>query len=278
MEELWQTKKAPIWLIVAVIAAHAASTPFFNFIVFPNHWLSPLSRATLGLINVTLQANLLYLAVIIVGLIFVIGRMRPADVGWRSDRLPAAVVYTLILWGVANLLVVAVLLAKGVPLAFNESWTKPGPTKTIGAFVAQIFGNALDEETIFRGFLTVQVMLLLRRFGETTAVIAAVVLVQAFFASIHIPMLLTNGASWSDILETLPVLFLAGVVLAAIYLATGNLFVAVGAHALTDAYMLLPRDAFGLADNFGFVYLGLGFAGALLWRFARPHVKSAGGT
>jgi uncharacterized protein len=275
VERFWRTKKAPVWLIIAVVLMHLGFAPFFNFVVFPNHWLSPVSSATLGLVNATLQANLFYIVVVIGGLLFLVGRMPPADVGWRRETLPAAIVYTLLLWAAANLLMVAVAAAKGLPLAFNESWAKPGVTRTIGAFLAQIFGNALCEETIFRGFLTIQVMLLLRPLGKSVAVITAVVLVQAFFASIHIPMLLNHGTSWTDILEALPMLFLAGVMFAVIYLATGNLFVAVGGHALVDAYMLIPRDAFGLSDNFGFVYLVMVFAGALLWRFARLRFRPA---
>jgi uncharacterized protein len=268
MDDLWQARKAPVWTLVAVAAAHVASAPFFNFLVFPHHWLSPLSRATFGLISVTLQANLIIIAIVVFGLIFVGAGLRPADVGWRSGKLPAAILFTLGLWAVANLLVIAGAKLQGLPLAFDESWTNPA--WTFGAFIAQIFGNALAEETIFRGFLTVQLMLILRPLGKTAAIVIAVIAVQTFFASIHIPMLREHGVSWTDILETLPILGVAGVGLAIIYLATGNLFVAVGTHALMDAYMLIARDTFRFADNFDFVYLGLGLLAALLWRFAMP--------
>jgi hypothetical protein len=60
-----------------------------------------------------------------------------------------------------------------------------------------------------------------------------------------------------------------------IYFATGNLFVAVGTHALMDAYMLIPHDSFRFADDFDFVYLGLGLLAAILWRFVWPGVTPA---
>lgn len=274
MDELWQTKRAPIWAIIAVVAAHIASTPFFNFVVFPHHWLTPLSHATFGLVDGTLQANLIIIAVVVFGLIFGAARMRPADVGWQSDKLPAAILFTLGLWAVANLLVVAGAKIQGLPIALNESWTNPGLTQTFGSFLGQIFGNALAEETIFRGFLTVQLMLILRPFGKVAAATIAVIAVQIFFASIHIPMLREHGVSWTDIFETLPSLGLAGAGLAIVYFATGNLFIAVGIHALADAYMLIARDSFPFDDNFGFVYLGLGLLAALVWRFAWPRVSS----
>lgn len=275
MDELWQTKRAPVWALIAVAAAHIASAPFFNFVVFPHHWLTPLSRASFGLVDGTLQANLIIIAIVVFGLIFGAARMRPADVGWQSDKLPAAILFTLGLWAVANLLVVAGAEIQGLPITFNESWTKPGLTQTFGAFLGQIFGNALAEETIFRGFLTVQLMLILRPFGKVAAATIAVIAVQTFFASIHIPMLREHGVSWTDIFETLPSLGLAGAGLAIVYLATGNLFIAVGIHALADAYMLIARDSFPFDDNFGFVYLGLGLLAVLLWRFAWPRVIPA---
>ncbi len=273
MDELWQVKRASVWSLIAVAAAHVASAPFFNFVVFPRHWLSPLSHATVGLISVTLQANLIIIAVVVFGLIFVAAGLRPADVGWRRNKLPAAILFTLGLWAVANLLVIAGAEFQGLPLAFDESWTKARLSRTFGAFIAQIFGNALGEETIFRGFLTVQLMLILRPLGKAAAATIAVIVVQTLFASIHIPMLREHGVSWTEILETLPMLGLAGIGLAIIYFATGNLFVAVGTHALMDAYMLIPHDSFQFADNFDFVYLGLGLLAALLWRFAIPRFR-----
>jgi hypothetical protein len=40
VDTLWQTKRAPAWSLIAVAAAHIASAPFFNDLVFPHHWLS----------------------------------------------------------------------------------------------------------------------------------------------------------------------------------------------------------------------------------------------
>jgi uncharacterized protein len=273
MDELWQTKRAPVWAIIAVVAAHIASTPFFNFIVFPHHWLTPLSRATFGLVDGTLQANLIIIVVVVFGLIFAGARLRPADVGWRINKLPAAILFTLGLWATLNIVAIAGAELQGLPLVLDESWTKPGVTRTIGAFIGQIFGNALAEETIFRGFLTVQLMLIFRPLGKIAACTFAVIVVQAFFASIHIPMLREHGASWTDILQTLPELAFVGTMLAIVYFVTGNLFVAVGIHALADASMLVISSGFGIHDYSDFAYLGLGLLAVLLWRFAMPRFR-----
>lgn len=87
--------------------------------------------------------------------------------------------------------------------------------------------------------------------------VLAVVMVQAIFATIHIPMLLVAGHGWAEVVAILPQLFIMGVALAIIYLATGNLLIAVGAHALADAYMQIPRDASGFEDDFSYLYLAL---------------------
>src|SRR5580704_5607981 len=129
----------------------------------------------------------------------------------------------------------------GASLVLDPGWTKP--MENAGLFVGQIFGNALYEEIVYRGFLTVQVYLLLRRLGRNLAMVLAVVMVQAVFATIHIPMLIVAGHGWAEVVAILPQLFIMGVALAIIYLVTGNLLIAVGAHALADAYMQIPRDA-----------------------------------
>jgi membrane protease YdiL (CAAX protease family) len=273
MDELWQTKRAPVWALVAVAAVHVAFTPFFNFVVFPRHWLVPLSHATFGLVDGTLQANLIIIAVIVFGLIFLGAGLRPADVGWRSNKLPVAILFTLGLWAVLNLLAIAGAEFQHLPFAFDESWTKPGLTRTFGMFIGQIFGNSLAEETIFRGFLMVQLMLIFRPLGKVAAGVGAVIVVQAFFASIHIPELREHGLSWTDVLETLPELALAGTMLAIVYLATGNLFVAVGTHALSDISMLVVSNGFNIHDNSGFAYLGLGLLASLVWRFVWSRFK-----
>ena len=92
---------------------------------------------------------------------------------------------------------------------------------------------------------------------------------------IHIGLLLNMGLSWSAILGTMPELFLAGVTLATIYLFTGNLLIAVGVHALVDAPMLIPKDASGLGDDFGYVYLMLALVAACLWRWRIPAVTNS---
>jgi membrane protease YdiL (CAAX protease family) len=60
-----------------------------------------------------------------------------------------------------------------------------------------------------------------------------------------------------------------GVALAIIYFVTGNLLMAVGAHALADAYMQIPRDATGYEDDLGYLYVALALVFAMVLRARR---------
>jgi membrane protease YdiL (CAAX protease family) len=66
--------------------------------------------------------------------------------------------------------------------------------------------------------------------------------------------------------EILPQLFMVGVALAIIYFMTGNLLMAVGAHALADAYMQIPRDVTGFEDDFDYLYIALALVFAMVLR------------
>jgi uncharacterized protein len=274
-ELLSETTRAPFWIIGLTIAAQFVLDALWNLVVFPHRWLRPLSYATDGLLNVTFWANIIMLLAVVGGVIFMLGHLKPRNVGLRLEDVRAGTLFTGILWASVNLFVAAGVLVKGASLALDSEWSKP--LENAGLFVGQIFGNALYEEIVYRGFLTVQIFLLLQKLGRNIAMVLAVVLVQAIFASIHVPMLIVAGHGWADIVAILPQLFVMGVALAIVYFMTGNLLMAVGAHALADAYMLIPRDAIGLEDDFGYLYVALAlvFAMVLRTRRRRPQTLRA---
>lgn len=262
---MWETKRAPVWTIVAAVAAQFLLAPFFQFIVFPRHWFTPVSHATSGLINSTLLANAIALIVVVGGVILLGGRLRPKDVGLAGGSLAAGVWFTLALWLTVNALLIIVELSQSTSFAFNEMWRKPGALRVIGDLISQIFGTALDEEIVFRGFLTVQVILLLRPLGKSAAFILGIVAVQLLFASVHVPLLLEKGQHWAEIWSGLPLLFVFGTGSALLYFLTGNLFVAVGTHALINAVVLVPADPLPSSHALDFLYLGLALVAAIAW-------------
>lgn len=229
-------RRASGWVIALATVVAPVLTVLANQVVVPRHWMSPISHATYGLVSGNLQYNAFVLALEVGCIMLLAGRLRLSDIGLRSrDQWPAAL-STLALWILLNIGVAASWLLRGQPLPLDPSWMTP--SAAVAKLIGQPFGNALAEETVFRGFLTVQFIILFRRFGRFAAVSGGVILAQAIFAFIHVPMLLRTGVQWRQMPSILTALFAVGVMLACIYALTRNLFVAVGAHALNDAVTL----------------------------------------
>ena len=133
----------------------------------------------------------------------------------------------------------ASFVVSGAPLVPAPAWER-GLGIALGPLLAQLLGTALMEETVFRGYLWPQLALWLRtRLSSTPAAVVALLLSQALFALVHVPVLLYAGTDAAALGGPLAMLFVVGVVFALVYAATGNLFVAVGAHALGNAGTLL---------------------------------------
>ena len=197
-----ETTRAPFWVIALTLAAQFVLDALWNLVVFPHRWLRPLSYATDGLLNVTFWANIIMLLTVVGGAIFILGHLKPRDVGLRLEDAGVAALFTASLWASVNCFVAMGVVLKGASLALDPGWSKP--MENAGLFVGQIFGNALYEEIVYRGFLTVQVYLLLERLGRNLAMVLAVVMVQAIFATIHIPMLMVAGHGWAEVVAILP--------------------------------------------------------------------------
>jgi membrane protease YdiL (CAAX protease family) len=268
--ELWSARRTPVWLIALAVLAQYALTLLFNLILFHQGWIKGLQLLTRGLLNATLIGYAILLPLVVGGVLLWLGRLRPRDVGLRLRDLPAAIKWTLALWAIVNLGEAAAQLGR---FHFDEQWARP--LGLIGQWIAQIFGNALYEEIVYRGLLTVQLALLFEQLGRGRALLFGVVLAQAIFASIHVGLLLNMGLSWPAIIAAMPELFLAGVALAMVYLITGNLLIAIGVHALVDAPMLIPKDVSGLGDDFGYAYLALALIAACVWRWGIPAVTNS---
>lgn len=92
-------------------------------------------------------------------------------------------------------------------------WSEWGITGVIGTLLGQLFGNALCEELVYRGFLLTQVL----------------------FATCHISSALAGGMSAIDVVLDLIRLTVLGILLALLYVRTNNLFIVIGVHALMNA-------------------------------------------
>ena len=225
----------------------------------------PIVNATGGFVQPTLLVYLPVLLVVIGGVMLWAGRLRPRDLSLRRGDLRTGVVVTVGVWLLMQVVGVAVLIWTESPVELNGTWVTGGALAAIGALVAQLFGNALYEEVVFRSFLLNQFRHKLQR-RLTTAprwpVLVALVVSQAVFALIHVPnRLVGGGLTLGQLGPTLLLLFVWGTLLAVVYYRTGNLFVAIGIHA----FMNTPTMLVGPPDAGILTAIALGVLLAALW-------------
>jgi membrane protease YdiL (CAAX protease family) len=235
--------------LVWLIAAHFSLTAVVNLVFFAGNTFRPLASATGGLFTGSLIANIVFILVLVIGIVLRFGRLRLYDVGLIPRHIPVGVLYTLGIWGAAQVVQwVAGLLAYGT-VALNDDWENPA--FMIGLVLAQVFGNALFEEIAYRGFLFPQLYLRLNRLRAHPwkRLAAALLLSQGLFALSHIPNRIYLGMKPAEIALDLVLLLGWGALYTIIYLRTDNLFIVVGMHALGNTPTSLFKTVPLLSGN-----------------------------
>ncbi|RMD75492.1 MAG: hypothetical protein D6818_01585, partial [Bacteroidetes bacterium] len=152
------------WYRLAVlVVAHLLLALFINGLLFQEPaltWLTALSAATASLVQPTLVANALLLALIVgVGLNGWC-RIPLRQLGWRyADFLRALGI--LVVWVVLWQLCLGAMAWWAHGALPDARPTRVFSTQLVGRLIGQLFGNALYEETFFRAFLFSQFFLLL---------------------------------------------------------------------------------------------------------------------
>lgn len=226
--------------ILVVLGLQVASSTFVNAVVFRGEVgdaIRAVHRATGGLVTPNLLANLVPLAVVVGIGVFRVARLRPRDTGLIGSQIAPAAAGTLALWVAVQGALVAAHLLTGDPVRLHSGWRDPGAGFVLGGVAGQLFGNALAEEIIFRGFLFPQLLLKLRRrLDAPGAVLAAALASQVIFALLHIPnRLFIKGFDLGPALlaDQMGLVF-GGLLFLGLWLATRNLLFVVGAHALAN--------------------------------------------
>ncbi len=155
----------------------------------------------------------------------------------------------------------------------NPAWgSAAGAYGALGDWVGQIFGNAPYEELVFRAFWIPQIYLRWPSRFVLVRLICAVVLSQAFFATIHIGTRVFKGhLGGIELFVNLLEVFLNGLAFAWIYLRTLNPFVAAAFHALSNYPQPIyysARDVFPNETWFAYLLAAVIF-GALFPLFQR---------
>ena len=221
--------------------------------------------ATGGIISAQLLVNLFMLVSIVGGLLWVDDHLEPGHVGLVVEAIPMGVVVTVGLWlGIQAIGIGLDVVGGGVGV--STAWTGIGAGGWITRLIPELFGSALQEEVFFRGLLLTQAYLISRRYlgGTRVPLAVAVVGTQAWFGLVHLPIGLVQGTTLplpADLVGTA----LLGIIYALVYLRTGNLFVAVGVHALAND----PAPIFVDPVTARFVLLGLTVLLLLGWPIIR---------
>ena len=227
-EHVRKTKVATFVVVVLL----AVLFPFFAFYVFhpgDGQWQQTLYFTTAGLIepSLILTAALVCMTVLYIR---VFGGLRLHNLG-LTLQLSRAAIFTALLWALTQAALAIWQIATTGEISWSSAWREPGPTLVLGELIS-LFGNALYEEIVWRGFIFVQLFLLLKQREVKRALLKSLLVSQGLFALMHISFqLITWSFTRSELSQFLTTL-LVGVILAVVYVKTNNLFIAVGFHAL----------------------------------------------
>jgi uncharacterized protein len=236
-ENIKNSKETSWSIIITFSLLYSAYVSFMNLVVIKYDIFEPISTVTYGLVNRTLTANLISIVLFVFVLMIKFGGVDLNSIGIKKNRIVSALVVTIIIWiCIQAMNVIIALIISGSPTV-HSSWQEHGVTRVLGSFIGQVFGNCLFEEIAFRGFLLVQICKKLR--GKRGALLTAIALSQLIFALIHIPNRILAGMSLGQMLPSLIMVFILGLLFSAVYLATDNLFLAIGVHALWNTPLLI---------------------------------------
>lgn len=121
----------------------------------------------------------------------------------------------------------------------------PEPVPHILIFAVTMFLIGFNEEMVFRGIV---LNLFLDKFGNSKkGILTSVILSGVIFGGVHLTNIFSGVNVGSAMIQALEA-GLLGILLAAIYLRSGNIWITIIAHALTDFASLLPSGIFGNGD------------------------------
>lgn len=189
------------------------------------------------------------LGIVVLAFLTISGRLSFREFGWRREYLVPGVAGAVMLWFVMQAIETIANLAINGEFQLS-SWTAAGAATAAGVLIGQALGTAVSEETFFRGFLLPQLRLKFSGMKGAFAIALAVVLSQLAFSLFHVPNLVLGlsgkvGSGFSEIAMQLAIDLAIGLVYAAVYIRTRNLFLVMGIHALQNAgtsFVATPLD------------------------------------
>lgn len=259
---IFAAKPVALPFIASLLGLHILFTLVANLLLFENGTLSIIDRNTNGWINETLTANLFGILIEVIIFLFFIAKVSPRDVGIKIATLWSGFLGTFLFWLAINLVDLCMTLLNHSTLTSNRDiFMYPG--YFIGEMLGQILGNSFLEETLFRGFLLVQIYLCFKKNrSHTSRIIYAMLISQSIFAAIHIPNRIYSGLTGIEFVYDFIILVILGVIFSLIYILTKNLFFVIGVHSLMNVQLTFWVSSYTYTATlicvFGLVFLLLG--------------------
>lgn len=256
-------------VILTYLVLSTCLTTLINLVLFPSPFFDPLERATGGLINATLQANILNILLFSI-IVFGWGKLHPIDVGLDWNKLKQGIFLTVLLWLLTQAIVLLINWING-DIHLDPRWSERGVTVVLGALIAQLAGNALAEEMAYRGFYLSQFYIHNQAPVERERLAWAVLYMASLFAASHLPNRIFHGFGLADFPRDFIFLFMWGLLFSAVYLVSGNLFLAIGVHALMNQPTMITEAPFPA----GFTVALLGLITAIIIGTRKRKSKAA---
>ncbi len=212
------------------------------FVFYQLNLFMVIDVVTLGLVNETFVATSILLVIVIW-----LGVIRYCDHDWNDIGVNGAsmkigYITAFIIWVLINMFQLIIGLIVNGKVLLNPSWGEDGFTVMIGYLLSQVFGVAIQEELLFRGYLFPQLTKKMsRKYPEnsTLAIFLGIILANTLFSLMHLPIRIYAGNDIFSIFFDLFVLLGLGVLFTFIYILTENIWIAIGVHALGNATTLI---------------------------------------
>lgn len=230
-------REVPWRVIAAAGAAWLAAASVVNAIGFRGAVgaaLGELQVLTRGWVEPTLVGSVAVL-VAFMSVVTVVGRLPPRAVGWVGRDAARAIIPVIGFWLLVQVILGVLAVAWGDGVELHPDWHDLGAGALLGGLIAQLLGNALAEETAFRGFFFAQFLLKARALRSGPAVGVAALASAVLFALTHLPnRILVEEMAAGELLADQAQLVIAGVAFAVVYVVSRNVFTTAGIHALAN--------------------------------------------
>ncbi|MFN3193242.1 MAG: lysostaphin resistance A-like protein [Aureliella sp.] len=229
--------------ILLLVGVHMILTTIVNFVFFRYGMFGGIQNATMGLISGTLLANLFFMAIMF-PLLFKWCGLKTKDLaltpafGDGDGTIPKGIRWTLAALVIVHLATLIAIAFGAGPLQWTSGWYLKQIIEWLGRCIGQFLGNALYEEVFFRAFLLPQCLLAFkkknRKWSWNKCFLLALAVSQTFFALSHLPRDIANGAGLNQVYGLLMAYLIGGLLFAAVFLLTKNLYAAIGVHAIAN--------------------------------------------